>query len=350
MRPLSLVLLAVGLVSPTLAVTVYLYPPPSTAVPAQLDTRHASLALAHHLGLEKFEQIGTGDGVWEGGALTAEQEGVVGTAPKNGLLVTLSEADAKGELAICFNVFSLLTLIELVVLASVLSPTFSLPSPPMDSLYPLIQTYIHRASELYTNLFTEFSPVSTSSRLPLLDIFSAPTQANRKFITSVASLVDYLDAKSTSDSGYENFAAFELNGLSDLAAQYGEDSESYQTAVKTLQAVFTSAMAHPDLKFAALTFVPATAAWKRADDDEPQTPMNPPAAPPAAPISAISGCFTSTDACANATDSCSGHGECVAATKLGRTCYVCACGVTVDDKGRKEDWAGQACERKDVSG
>lgn len=246
-------------------------------------------------------------------------------------------------------IFDYLMLIESAVLPSALSPTFRLPSPPMDSLYPLIQTYIHRASELYTNLFTEFSPVSSSSRQPLLDIFSAPTQANRKFITSVVSLVDYLDAKSTSDSGYENFAAFELNGLSDLAAQYGEDSESYQTAVKTLQAVFTSAMTHPDLKFAVLTFVPATLAWTRADD-EPQTPMNPPAAPPAAPISAISGCFTSSDACGNATDSCSGHGECVAATKLGRTCYVCACGVTVDDKGRKEDWAGRACERKDISG
>lgn len=345
-----MVLLAVGLVSPASAVTVYLHPPPTTAVPSQLDTRHASLALAHHLGLEKFEQIGTGDGVWDGGALTAEQEGVVGTAPKNGLLVTLSEADAKGKFTMHFDICSNLMHDMPVVLPSGLTQTSRLPSPPMDSLYPLIQTYIHRAAELYTNIFTDFSPISSTSRLPLLDIFSAPTQANRKFITSVASLVDYLDAKSTSDSGYENFAAFELDGLADLAQQYGTDSEAYQTAVKTLQAVFTSAMAHPDLKFAVLTFVPATSEWKRADDDEPQTPMNPPKAPPAAPISAISGCFASADACGNATDSCSGHGECVAASKLGRTCYVCACGVTVDDKGRKEEWAGQACERKDVSG
>ena len=97
MRTLGLVLLAVGLFNEVFAVTVYLYPPPSTPAPSQLDTRHASLALAHHLGLEKFESVGSGDGVWHGGVLTEGQEGVVGSAPKDGLLVTLSEDDAKGE-------------------------------------------------------------------------------------------------------------------------------------------------------------------------------------------------------------------------------------------------------------
>ena len=97
MRTSSLVLLAVGLVGPASAVTVYLYPPPSAPVPSQLDTRHASLALAHHLGLEKFEAIGNGDGVWDGGVLNAWEEGVVGSAPKEGLLVTLSEQDARGK-------------------------------------------------------------------------------------------------------------------------------------------------------------------------------------------------------------------------------------------------------------
>lgn len=220
----------------------------------------------------------------------------------------------------------------------------------MESLYPLVETYVHRASELYTNVYTDFSPISSPSRTRLLDIFSAPTTANRKFITSLSALVDYLDAETSSSFGYENFAGFELVGLSDLASQYGTRSESYQTAVKALQAVFASAMRRKDLKFAVLTFAPASAASKRADDDDPQTPMVPPAAPPAAPISAISGCFASAATCSNATDSCSGHGECVAATKLGRTCYVCACAATVNEKGRKEDWAGQACERKDISG
>ena len=217
----------------------------------------------------------------------------------------------------------------------------------MDSLYPLIQTYIHRASELYTNVFPDFFS-SPSSRTRLLDIFSAPNDANRVFIESIASLADYLDSR-TADapaSGYENFAAFELKGLKDLAEQYGADSEAYQTSVKTLQAAFSSALAHHDLKLAVLTFEDSASMHA----SEAQSLFAPAVPPPAAPISAVSGCFTSVEACANATDSCSGHGECMAASKLGRTCYVCACAATVDDRGRKEEWAGESCERKDVSG
>jgi hypothetical protein len=239
--------------------------------------------------------------------------------------------------------------IFVAVLPSDLRQTFQLPSPSMDSLYPLIQTYIHRASQLYTNVFPDFFAPSSETRTRLLDVFSAPTEANRVFVSSIASLVDYLDSRSSHElaSGYENFAAIELKGLKDLAEQYGEDSESYQTAVRTLQAAFASALLQQDLKLAVLTFDDSRSSTRVA---EAQSPLAAPAPPPVAPISAISTCFQSAEACGNSTDGCSGHGECVAATKLGRTCYVCACAATVDDKGRKEDWAGEACERKDVSG
>lgn len=237
----------------------------------------------------------------------------------------------------------------IAILPANLKPTFELPSPSVDTLHPLIQTYIHRAAQVYTNVFPAYYSPDSQTRTKLLDIFSAPTEANRAFISSVASVVDYLDNKpSDSASGYENFAAVELKGLQGLAAQYGADSEAYQMAVKTLQAVFASAMERQDLKLAVLTFSPSSTEAKRAD--APQRPLAPPAASPVAPISAVSTCFESAAACGNATDSCSGHGECVAATKIGRTCYVCACSASVDDKGRKEEWAGEACERKDVSG
>lgn len=225
--------------------------------------------------------------------------------------------------------------------------TFEMPSPPMDTLYPLVQTYIHRASELYTNVFPEFFSPSSQTRTRLLDVFAAPTEVNRVFISSVSSLVDYVDTEPASASGYDNFAAFELKGLQDLAKEYGRDSEAYQTALKILQAVFASAMERQDLSLAILTFSPSPLS-KRADG--PQSPLAPPVPPPAAPISAVSTCFQTADACANGTDTCSGHGECVAATKLGRTCYVCACVATVNEKGLTEEWAGEACERKDVSG
>ena len=77
------------------AVDVYLYPPPSAPVPSHLDSRHASLVLAQHLGLEKFEMIGNGDGIWDG-VLQMEQEGLVASAPKDALLLTLSAEDAIG--------------------------------------------------------------------------------------------------------------------------------------------------------------------------------------------------------------------------------------------------------------
>ncbi|EKM54738.1 uncharacterized protein PHACADRAFT_258774 [Phanerochaete carnosa HHB-10118-sp] len=328
MRAANIALWAVCLISPAYAVTVYLHPPLAAPVPAELDARHASLVLAKHFGLEKFESVGSGAGLWNG--VLQEQEAVVGSAPKDALLVTLSDEDARAILP--FN----------------MKPTFELPSPPMDTLYPLIQTYIHRAAELYTNVFPEFFSPSSQTRTRFLDIFSAPTEANRAFISSVSSLVDYLDAEPTSASGYANFAALELKGLKELAEEHGQDSEAYQIALKTLQAVFASAMERQDLTLAVLTFSPSSSLSKRAD--EPQSPLAPPVLPPSAPISAVSTCFQTSDACANSTDSCSGHGECAAATKLGRTCYICACAATVNEKGLTEEWAGEACERKDISG
>src|SRR5258708_2766027 len=60
-------------------------------------------------------------------------------------------------------------------------------------------------------------------------------------------------------------------------------------------------------------------------------------------------CFSSAEVCANSTYSCSGRGECVKATRAGKTCFSCSCHSTEDDAGRTIDWAGQMCERKDIS-
>ena len=242
-----------------------------------------------------------------------------------------------------------------VILPSSLRPTFKLSSPLMDSLTPLLRSYLHRATQLYDNVMT------TSSYAPpnapqLLDMFSAPTEANQEFLTSAAALVEFLDRQASrstkasgSSNGYASFGAFEISGLKELARQYGTDSNSYKSAVTILQTIIFSAMSREDLHLAVLTFAPETyTRVKRQDEDDPQSPFPIPTAHPAEPIGPT--CFQSVDACSNATDACSGHGECVRATKAGRTCYVCACSATVDDDGRKEDWAGAACERKDVSG
>ena len=60
-------------------------------------------------------------------------------------------------------------------------------------------------------------------------------------------------------------------------------------------------------------------------------------------------CFSSEEVCANSTYSCSGRGECIKASRAGKTCFSCSCYSTKDDAGRTVDWAGQMCEREDIS-
>jgi hypothetical protein len=235
------------------------------------------------------------------------------------------------------------------VLPPSFKPTFDLPSPSVDSLTPLVRGYLHRASQVYSSVASDSSTISSHQAAQLLDIFSAPTEANQAFLTSASALVNYFDNLSSSDSNSpDSFGAFELSGLRGLAEQYGVHSENYQTAVRFVQSIFESALTHDNLHLVVVTYSSDSAMYKRQDDDEPQSPL--PMPHPAEPIGSVSTCFESADVCVNATDSCSGHGECLAATKAGRTCYICACAASRNEKGQKEEWAGTACERKDVSG
>lgn len=62
-------------------------------------------------------------------------------------------------------------------------------------------------------------------------------------------------------------------------------------------------------------------------------------------------CFASADAVNNATDSCSGRGVPIAgvSTKSGsKECWVCACS-TVEEGGKKTGYAGEGCEKVDLS-
>lgn len=55
-------------------------------------------------------------------------------------------------------------------------------------------------------------------------------------------------------------------------------------------------------------------------------------------------CFTTQEKCMGSTDSCSGHGTCIATGK----CWSCACSSTVKGKSTKY-WTGNACEQQDIS-
>lgn len=67
-------------------------------------------------------------------------------------------------------------------------------------------------------------------------------------------------------------------------------------------------------------------------------------------------CFESRNACASATDSCSGHGQCVnrwGGSNTEKTCFFCHCMTTneTDASGRVGvyHWGGGACHKRDVS-
>lgn len=232
---------------------------------------------------------------------------------------------------------------------SSLKESFSLlEDSSIYSLASLIPAYIGRARHTYSNVFSQHSLPQGVPRI--IDIFSVPSSASQTFLSEMTTLVEFLESD---DIPTDKFAALELTGLSALAEQHGRDSEQYRLASETIRSFLASALEKRDLKLALVTVPPSVSSLKRQDGyafQPPQSPLPPPIANPAEPIDAVATCYTSAETCGNSTNACSGHGQCVMATKAGRSCFVCACSATKDSRGGTENWAGSACERKDVSG
>ncbi|KAI0106075.1 hypothetical protein F4814DRAFT_84066 [Daldinia grandis] len=84
---------------------------------------------------------------------------------------------------------------------------------------------------------------------------------------------------------------------------------------------------------------------------------SPAAASRPAPAPVLPSCFTSHNACITATDSCSGHGQCVdrwgKVDGAKKACFFCHCMATneTDARGRTGvyHWGGSACHKRDVS-
>lgn len=159
-------------------------------------------------------------------------------------------------------------------------------------------------------------------------------------MSEMSTLLDFVESGPTSGK----FGAFELKGLGEIQQAFGSGSEQYRVAADSLRAVIQSAFAKGSINVAVLTHAPRS--HKKRDPQ--QSPI--PSSFPNQPISSISNCYHSQDTCDDKTSSCSGHGECVEVSKVGMTCFICACSATKDAMGRTNNWAGEACERKDVSG
>lgn len=208
--------------------------------------------------------------------------------------------------------------------------SFSLSSNPThDSLSALIPSYNDRAHHVYSYVYEQ-----SSAYVP----------------AEFENLKDFLEG----DYHPHRFGAFDFTHISELKDHIGSSHDQVKAARKTLHRILSGLSKRSDIKVAVVT-IPSEHHHKEHSEHDKrqppsQSPLPPPLPRPAEPIDSISSCFSSAETCGNTTSSCSGHGECVQATKAGKTCFVCACSATKDKKGRKEQWAGLACERKDVSG
>ena len=189
----------------------------------------------------------------------------------------------------------------------------------------MTSTYLHRARHSFASLY--------SSR----DIDQPK---------DIQSLVSFFDSAES-----PAFASVDLSTLHDIRHTYGSSSDEYVQVADTLRAYLEQILDDDNFNLAIITLPPPSTSslFKR----QPPVPSHTPSPSPQQPIGSISACFTTLDVCNNSTSSCSGRGTCVQASKAGRTCFVCSCGVTKTGEGNKVKtitWAGQSCERQDISG
>jgi hypothetical protein len=195
---------------------------------------------------------------------------------------------------------------------------------------------------------------ATNSVASMLSSFREHSQLSYPAIFNSPSAVFH---DSFLQSEYSVFAAVHLQELSESRRLHGQESVEYKAIAEPIRRFLHIAVMNPDsfrLAVVAYSGQDVTSDIVRRQLGAIQTQLPLPSKPlPQQPIEAISTCFTSQDACNNSTASCTGHGQCVEASKSGRTCFVCACATTRSGEGNKvqtETWVGEMCERKDVSG
>ncbi|KAF8837699.1 hypothetical protein BDN67DRAFT_1004797 [Paxillus ammoniavirescens] len=315
MRGLLTSLLFFGL---SQAADVYISPPES--FPSRLSPQQAHLVLTAHLGLEQFEVVS------QAGRLNDlfKERDFVGKGDQSALLLLIDEAHARE------------------VIPSTFKSSFSIAESKPDFLPSFVRTCNQRASHAYSYVLAE--PSIPPQGVPrILDTFSSPIPANEAFLAEMSTIVNYLDSPQT-----DRFAGLELTAIPQLAASFGRSSEQYKLATGTLRAAIDAALVDKSIRLALVTYTPTT--QKRSPQLAEQSPLPPKVAQSPRPMTQLSSCLTSELACTNATNGCSGHGACASTTRVGQECFVCACTTTISASGKLQNWAGEMCERKDVSG
>lgn len=381
--------IAIGLVASSYAAPntrVYLHPSPLRTASYDLTAtpKDASRAVATFFGLDLFEPVGMenesememysnyeGDEVRLGDVgrpafeLVDEEVGpFVGKGLGRSLVISVAGED---NLEGAFSYLHAAKHEWKLILYStdILPPTLALAfsaevSPSSFSRTSLsLPTLLERANELYdivrsSPMLPQSSPEPKPNRA--LNIFDLPrSRASMSFLNDLGELVDFIEWADFAVTDKSAFGAVDLSSLKDLVSEYGRDSAQYRAAASAIRAAISSAMTNPDLRFVVIAAPVQSAlnAYAKRQQPPSQSPLPVPSPPPQHPISAVSTCFTSLDACSNSTNSCSNHGQCVSASKAGKTCFVCSCtpSKSINGNGQTKTtlWAGEQCERVDVS-
>lgn len=214
---------------------------------------------------------------------------------------------------------------------------------------------------------------------------STAVQSSAKLIEELKSLATLVDYDFTSST---QAVALRLSGLKDVAKAHSPSSAEYHRAASVLKATLSATLAslqstaEPTVVLLALPpysppllrkrtqwlapfasvhsrFArtgPAVDLAKRGTPSEgrvdPAVLRKRADAAKSTPIVPQSKtCFASLIELNNQTASCLGHGAGVKGiTTRGIECWVCQCTKTVDESGRTTKWAGEGCEKADLSG
>ncbi|KAG8948161.1 hypothetical protein FRC04_009960 [Tulasnella sp. 424] len=326
---------------------VYFLPPNPTQhhqAPA-LNPTEANTLISHHLGLDVYENLPDQvEGWWHkvtgwvyGNVVTSG----VGQGQQDSVLIVI-QSDHPEDF-----------------IPSDMKQSFIIPDAPSASMFTdLIHAYTERASHLFDSVFSSLSPFlasikETPAYKQLLDIFDLAGEGAKHFVEEFGRLVEWVDeeiegkSKATSSPDEDKFSAFEVKGLAELEKAQGRESEQYITAAKSMQAV----LSNPNLQNRQVAIVVVPPETSRRQKRAPQSAADSSllTASNNKVVFSTSTCFKSNETCTDKTSGCSGHGSCNPVTIAGKTCYTCSCAVTKNDKGRRQWWAGQACERLDMS-
>ncbi|KAG9031478.1 hypothetical protein FRB95_002724 [Tulasnella sp. JGI-2019a] len=313
-----------------------------------LNQFDANLLISHHLGFDAYQAAEERSATWwnEMARVISNSDGSgnrVGEGPKDSVLIVIQSDYPQ----------------DFIPESTMSHPSFTIENPPpADMFTDLIHAYVERAHQMGDSVFSSLAPaINSITKIvspvykSILDAFDIASAGVEKFVTELEMLAGLVDEDTKKDavSTAQEFSAFEVTGLVEIQKEKGRESEQYLTAAKSMQAVLSSPALQTRNTVVIVVPVDHTVTTTSSRRSKRQQQPLLPSHPIAGPVFSVSTCFASNTTCAEKTKDCSGHGSCSPTTRAGKTCYTCSCAVTKNEQGRRQWWAGSACEKLDLS-